>query len=246
MRILAATVMAVALASSQTSARANPYASAPAYAKAAPNSSARITPFLTAGDSIPLTGGTGRYLVVGIPDGLGLYRKGDRVILLSTHEFTPSQGGRAGPLPSGARVSEFTLSIEERGTEKRIGVLSGKAAIDTIVEGLRGPKSTGRLAKLCSATLADGRVGFDRPIFMTSEEFSGDSAFDSRGGQAFAISGGSAYALPWHGRFRGENRVPVPFTGPKTVAAPPSSSAVQQKNVSDRPIASGCIDDGRM
>ena len=37
-----------------------------------------------------------------------------------------------------------------------------------------------------------------------------------------------------------------PITGPNTVAAPPSSSAVQQKKVSERPIASGCIDAGRM
>ena len=36
------------------------------------------------------------------------------------------------------------------------------------------------------------------------------------------------------------------MTGPKTVAAPPSSNAVQQKNVRERPIASGCIDVGRM
>jgi hypothetical protein len=219
MRILAATVMVVALAFSQTPAHANPYASAPAYAKKAPHSDARIKPFLTAGDSIPLTGGTGKYLVVGIPDGLGLYRNGNHVILLSNHEFTDKQGGPVGPLPGGARVSEFTLSIGKQGAEGKITVLSGKAAIDTIVESGRRVTSTKRrFGKLCSATLADHRVGFDRPILMTTEELSAGSTFDSLGGQAYALIGGSIYALPWLGRFRGENRVPVPFTGSKTVA----------------------------
>jgi hypothetical protein len=217
----AAVMMAGAVASTHSPADGDFHTQALAYAKQAPQSNAKITPFLTVGDSIPRTGGTGRFLVVGIPDGLGLYwkprkgdTKGDTLTMLSSHEFTPSQGRPAGPLQGGARVSEFTLSIQERETGKEIVVSSGKTAIERIHVGDVPQPAPGswRFGKLCSATLADQRVGFDRPIFMTSEELSGDSTFDRRGGQSFAVFEGNAYALPRLGRFRGENRVPVPFT----------------------------------
>jgi hypothetical protein len=219
MRNLAtALIAATVLTSSQWTAHADPYPRAPAYATALDPTTTTIKPFLTVGDSLPLSHGTGKYLVVGIPDGLGLYRKGEHVILLSNHEFLRSQGGPALPLRGGARVSEFTLSIQARGAEREITVLSGQAAIGAIFEDdTMVTDTTRRFCKLCSATLADARVGFDRPIFMTSEELSGDSTFDRRGGPGYAVFGGSAYALPRLGRFRAENRVPVPFTGRKTV-----------------------------
>lgn len=213
-------MMAGALVSWQSPAHADAYTNAPAYVKSLDSSTTTIKPFLTTGQRVPLTGGAGTYLVVGLPDGLGLHRRGDHLILLSNHEFRPAEGGPAGPLPSGARVSEFTLSYRKGGAGREIAILSGKAAIERIYEGdvpVPVAPGTRRIAKLCSATLGDGRVGFDRPIFMTGEEPSGASTFDNRGGQAFAVFEGNAYALPRLGRYQGENRVPVGFTGSKTV-----------------------------
>ena len=83
MRNLAtAVIVATVLTSSQWTAHADPYPRAPAYATALDPTTTTIKPFLTVGDSLPLSHGTGKYLVVGIPDGLGLYRKGEHVILL--------------------------------------------------------------------------------------------------------------------------------------------------------------------
>ena len=200
-------------------ARGDAYASAPAYLKPAhPNT--WIAPILTAGQRVPATGSAGDYLVVGIPDGLGLIRRGDRLVLLSNHELGQSQGAAAGPLPGGARVSEYTLALAQDASPGRVRAESGRPAIERLVEGdTARPVAPGtrRIAKLCSATLGDARVGFDRPIFMTGEESGGADTFDGRGGQAFAVYEGTARALPRLGRFRKENQVPVPFTGAKTV-----------------------------
>ena len=220
MKVLAAVVvLAGAPASSHPPPRADAYARAPAYLKPI-HPDTRITPFLTVGQRIRRTGGGADYRVVGIPDGLGLLRKGDHLTLLSNHEFLQTMGGPAGPLTGGARVSEFALSIRKRGTAREVVALSGKPAIERIQEaGFPNPVAPGarRIAELCSATLGDHRVGFDRPIFMTGEESSGASTFDGRGGQAFAIFDGTAHTLPRLGRFEWENAVPAPFTGSKTV-----------------------------
>jgi hypothetical protein len=101
-------------ARTQSPPGADPFADAPAYLKPV-HPGASIRPILTTGQRIPATRGGGEYLVVGIPDGLGLHRRGDHLILLSNHEFLPDSGGPAGPLPGGARVSEFMLSVEGTG-----------------------------------------------------------------------------------------------------------------------------------
>jgi len=219
MRRLAVVMLAGALAASQSCGFGDAYVKAPAYLKPL-HSSTRITPLLTVGQRIPLTGGAGDYLVVGLPDGLGLYRKGDHLILLSNHEFLQAAGLPSGPLAGGARVTEFTLSQRKRGAGAEIVVSSGRPAIERLYEGdtpVAVAPGTRRIAELCSATLGDRRVGFDRPIFMTGEESSGHLTFDGRGGLSFALFEGNAYALPRLGRFEWENRVPVPFTGSKTV-----------------------------
>lgn len=201
----------------------DPYADAPAYLKpVAPR--AAVRPLLTVGQQIPLSDGLAgeTFRFVGIPDGMGLYQDGDDLVLLVNHEFRKSVGGPAGPLPSGARVTELRLDFRRRrlGRMAPLAVHSGKYAIERVFEGdvpvelLPGTRS---LSRFCSAYLATGKVGFDRPILLNGEESEGADTFDGRGGQAFATFEGKSYTLPRLGRLPFENAVAVPPTGSETV-----------------------------
>src|SRR6059036_2466928 len=217
-----AALAAAALPLSRARAQ-DPYAEAPAYVKpVAPD--VLIRPLVTVGQEIPLSGGLlgETFRFVGIPDGMGLYQDGSDLVLLVNHEFRKSVGGPAGPLPSGARVSEFRLRFRRRmlGRRPPLVVRSGKYAIDRLLEGdvpvevTPGAKS---ISRFCSAFLATEKVGFDRPILLHGEESEGADTFDGRGGQAFATFEGKSYTLPRLGRLSFENAVAVPSTGSKTV-----------------------------
>ncbi len=124
------------------------------------------------------------------------------------------------PLNRGAFVSKFRLADDG-------SVLSGERAYDTVFAGdtLIGPaadtsNSTPAFSRFCSAFLADQRVGFDRPIYLTGEESSGADTFDGRGGQSVAIYNGELHTLPKLGRFSRENEVVMPDTGKDTVVFP--------------------------
>ena len=52
----------------------------------------------------------GTYLFPGVPDGMGWVARDGKVSLFVNHEWPKNAGLAAGPLPSGARISELTLS----------------------------------------------------------------------------------------------------------------------------------------
>ena len=235
---------AAALVSGGRAAAEDPYAEAPSYLRAL---SARVTiqPLLTVGQTLPLTGGDEgqTFRFVGRPDGLGIYplldpaaegdekakpKKGQtRFVLIVAHELGEDEGGPAGPLPRGARLSEILLDwsraryLPRPFSVPRLFAASGRPAIERVFTGddpeLVEPVTRG-FAKFCSGFLADDRVGFDRPVFLTGEESDGPHTFDPRGGQVWAVVEGSAFALPRFGRAAWENVVVAPFTDTRTVA----------------------------
>ncbi|MEK7467776.1 MAG: hypothetical protein AAB074_10220 [Planctomycetota bacterium] len=184
------------------------YASAPAYAVAT-DSRASVTPVITCGEPILLDGGV--YVFPGVPDGMGWVARDGKLQLFVNHEWPKAVGTSAGPLASGARISELTL---EGGK-----VVAGRPAIDEVWMGEPASKARAgsvAIAKLCSAYLAGAREGFDPPMFLTGEETSGKDASDPLGGQAFGLAEGALYALPKLGRAPWENLVVVPGTGATT------------------------------
>src|SRR6185503_2274180 len=126
---------------------------------------------LSANDVVPETGGgSAQYRMVGIADGLGVLRKGKTVRVFMTHEITKSATGdlsepRVGQSKQrGAFASEWILN-------KKGEVISGRRAFDNVYQDntLVGPaaqadNTTPAFSRWCSAFLATGRVGFDRPI----------------------------------------------------------------------------------
>lgn len=208
----------------------DPYANAPAYAKAVPGSGvSKIQPLITTGQQIPLTGGSpsDKYLFVGIPDGIGAYvtKSGDdrkSFTLTVNHELRPTQGTPFGSLPGGARVSKLKLRV--RGEHNpQVTVKSGELAFDKVFGPLPGggygeiPTPPSGFGRFCSATLGFRDVGLDRPIHFTGEENGPPADFSGDGSVATAIFDGAVHILPDIGKADFENVVPAPFTGKKTV-----------------------------
>jgi hypothetical protein len=204
------------------------------YAKGVPGSGWVTEPIISADDKVPETGTPGaQYRMVGIPDGLGAYRRGGTVKVLMTHEIAqkgprdPSDRSepRVGrPGQRGAFASEWILNREGE-------VISGRRAFDRVYQDDRfvGPaaqedNATPAFSRWCSAFLAGPEVGLDRRIFFANEE-SGPSgseegkttSFDPRGSQSVAIFDNEAHALSKLGRFPRENSVVMPHTGGWTV-----------------------------
>jgi hypothetical protein len=217
-RLLAAAVAAVVGCAAGMARAGDPYATAPAYARAvAPM--VTLTPLVTAGQQIPLTGhDPALFRVAGVLDGLGAFGGGGSLTLLANHEFGQTQGGAAGPLPSGARVSElqFTTTV---GAGPTATVHSGQNYIEQVYAGepstLVAP-GTRRIARFCSAFMAGAATGFDRPMLLHGEEATGAATFDGLGGSAFATFDHQIRQLPRLGHAPWENIVALPGTGAKT------------------------------
>lgn len=213
--------LAVALLGAAAAHAADPYASAPSYARPLVPGIV-LQPLVTTGQKIALTGGApgDSFRFVGIPDGLGAFGANGQLTLLAHHEFTLTAGGPAGPMPTGARISNLQLSYENRGACASATVQSGKYEIVNVYKGeppvLQVP-GTPRMTRFCSAFLADQKVGFDRPIMMSGEESGGAATFDGQGASAFATCNGDCYHLPRLGHFNWENQVVLPGTGQQTV-----------------------------
>ena len=188
----------------------------------------QVQPLLSVGDQVPLTGGQGRYQMVGTPDGLGAHTsKGGTVTVYMNHEFEGEERSEpivGGPLNRGALVSKLELARDG-------SVLSGDRAYDTVYQEnqLVGPaaeegNATRPFYQFCSGYLAGPHVGFDRYMYFANEEEGIDpedpqdpGTFDPRGGQAVAIFDNQAHALPRLGFFAHENSVVQPGTGRRTV-----------------------------
>ena len=226
-RTTAALIAALAIVVPATLAAAappDPYEDAPPYAFGV-RPHVRLDPVLTTGQQIDLTDGLPgeTYRILGIPDGMGFYRTDEddhreRLVLLLNHEFNQTAGTPFGTFPSGARASELRLEVRRRHGRERLEPLSGRNAFDEVFDGETGLEIVpdAGIARLCSATLASWRVGFDRPIFLHGEEAGSPGTFDGLGGLAFATFEGSTHTLPRVGRAEWENIVPVPFTGRTT------------------------------
>ncbi|MFN8549730.1 MAG: hypothetical protein U0527_17620, partial [Candidatus Eisenbacteria bacterium] len=207
---------------------ADPYLSAPSYAKPiAPKTTVR--PIVTVGQQFGLSGDSNQtFRFVGIPDGLGIYKTNpesatdNHYTLLANHEFNQPAGGAAGPLPSGARITALDVTLDPRGGARREArrVVSGQYAIERVWAGeppVQVDPVTRGFARFCSAFLADDAVGFDREIYLNGEETAGPATFDPAGGSAWATFYGDSYQLPRIGRSAWENVVVARGTGDKTV-----------------------------
>ena len=186
-------------------------------------------PIFSAGDKVPETGVAGaQYRMVGIPDGLGVERRGAAASrILMTHEFAQdvtSQPRVGRPAQRGAFASELLLNPKGE-------VLSARRAFDRVYQDATfvGPaaaadNATPAFSRWCSAFLAGRRVGFDRSTFFANEETGPRSAtggntlaFSPLGSQSVAIFDNEAHALSRLGHFPRENTVVMRGTGKRTV-----------------------------
>ncbi|MFL5382698.1 MAG: alkaline phosphatase PhoX [Longimicrobiaceae bacterium] len=149
---------------------------------------AAVTPILSVGDTLP-----DGFVWAPLPDGLGGYPDGGRLVLFANHEL--GVAGVAGTDGVArfryARVSRLVL---DPGSAT---VLAGSYAVD----------STAQYRNLCAATFAGEREGLPSGWFLTGEE--------QADGRQLAVSGaGQVVEMPWMGRFAHENTVAIPgFTG---------------------------------
>jgi len=195
----------------------DPYETSPPYAHPLVPG-AVLTPIVTTGQQVQLTGappGT-LYRFLGIPDGLGGSATGpNELTLFCNHEFTQANSGAAGPLLSGARVSELKINF----APFTASIASARNAIQNVYAGepsVLVPPGTPRFARFCSGYLGGPWSGLDQPIYFCGEETAGAATFDGQGGSAVALVAGDLYQLPRVGHAAWENVIVLPYTGSKT------------------------------
>src|SRR5262245_48399273 len=196
----------------------DPYESAPPYGRPL-DPAATLTPIITTGQQVALTGSSSSstYRFVRNPDGLGAVGAGGAMTLLCNHEFSRGSGGPAGPLASGARVSELTIAYT---TTPAAAIASARNYIAAVYAGeppVLVTPGTARIARFCSAFMAGPAQGFDRPIFLHGEEASGSGTFDGQGGSAWATFDAATWQLRRLGHASWENVIALPGTGERTV-----------------------------
>lgn len=185
-----------------------------------------ITSLLTVGD-LPARNG---YEMVGVPDGLGAYRKGKKTTVLMNHELQKTQGIVRAHGSEGAFVSKLTIGPDGE-------VLKGSDFIQsaryfdygtfgdnegTYVENAPAPYINA-FSRFCSSTLApaghfydaDTKVGEKGFIYFATEE---DGPSFGPHGRVFGVDKkGVAHQLPHLGLFSWENAVPAPNQTPTTM-----------------------------
>ncbi|MEP6686949.1 MAG: alkaline phosphatase PhoX [Gemmatimonadales bacterium] len=163
---------------------------------------ASLKPILTVGDPLPgqeANPDPEQRVWAPIPDGLGAYQDGNRLILFANHEITSS--GVDGKFPF-ARVSRLQLD------PATLSVTGGSYPITG--------KATGFLfQRLCSATFAGAAEGLGDGWFLTGEE----SVTGGAEGIQLAVKhdGSETRKLPALGRFAHENYIAVPGVPGKVV-----------------------------
>ncbi|HKP95019.1 MAG TPA: alkaline phosphatase PhoX [Fibrobacteria bacterium] len=169
----------------------------------------RITPLLTVGESVPMTGDTLQaFRMGGIPDGLGLYPgDGKTLRLVMNHEITSTESTHAlvtGPARQGAYISEYIL---DKATAR---VHSGRYAFESAYTLGNISATPGTFSRFCSGFLAGPAQGLSVPIYLTGEESPDSLAFSRSGPQAVAIVNNKATLLSDFGKMAFENIVVVP------------------------------------
>ena len=200
----------------------------------AANPAVSLTPIATSGDSI------GNYLIGGVPDGMGVIKSGNKLRIITNHEWSSSNtiaAARASNtgLTNGSYVSELHYDL----TKKEI--VAGKDFMQyiqwfdyntleytyepTAPKGADAKDQYGSanhanlMNRFCSATLADAGtfysksagVGYKGAVYLTGEE----GADESRG---FAGNEeGDFVQMPRFGLAAWETFVPAPTTTKSTV-----------------------------
>jgi hypothetical protein len=195
-------------------------------------------PLLSVGDAASKNG----YRMVGIPDGLGAWSKGNKLELLMNHELEPTAGAVRAHGATGAFVSRWSI-------DKTTGeVLRGQDLIRSVVlwnvaaGRYDAPAKGVTLARFCSGDLPDrsafffggehgesndhraedreegddrdvSDAGYKGRIYMNGEELADGRGF------AHVVESGISYELPRMGRMRFENLVARPHSGAITVVA---------------------------
>jgi secreted PhoX family phosphatase len=177
-----------------------------------------VQPLLSVGDRVPRTSDPSQqYQMVGIPDGMGAYRDGDKTIVYMNHELVQAAVSEpiiGQPLNRGTFVSRFVLARDG-------SVLSGDRAYDDVYNGdtFVGPapdvtNSTPAFSRFCSGSLSYREAGFDRPIYLAGEESSGAATFDGLGGLGIVVfehrGKAELHTMPKFGRFPWENALAQP------------------------------------
>ena len=202
------------------------------YAKPVPGSGWTATPLWSAGDVVPDTDDPSlQYRMVGIPDGLGVYRTDEDVRVLMTHELPQDAESRprvGRPAQRGAFATELRMN-------SNADIVSARRAFDSVYQDgtFVGPaaaadNNTRAFSRWCSAFLAGPKEGLDRRIFFANEETQPESpepdgsrgpteTFSRLGSQSVAIFDRKAYALSRLGHFPRENTLVMRGTGKKTV-----------------------------
>jgi serralysin len=172
----------------------------------------QIQALWTAGESV--TGTSGNYTPIGIPDGLGAYRLNTTTVrVLMNHEVGPTGGYNYtlanGTTLDGSRVSYFDIDIS---SHKIVDsgmaynrIIDRAGTIVTSEAQIRAPGVTaGGFSRFCSSSLYEANQfgtgkGFSSRLYFMGEE--------SGGGTNYAIdtATGTAYALPAFGRAAFEN-----------------------------------------
>ena len=198
------------------------------------NSAVSLTPFATAGDRI------GNYLVGGIPDGMGVIKSGNKLRVITNHEWSnsnPIAAARASSagLTSGSYVSEMHYDLAKK------EIVAGKdfmqfvewfdyQALDYTYQPTSPKNAAAKdqygsvnhstlINRFCSSTLAEAGtfysksagVGYKGAVYLTGEE-GGD---ESRG---FAGNEEGDFAqMPRFGLAAWETFVAAPTTSKNTV-----------------------------
>ena len=198
------------------------------------NSAVSLTPFATAGDRI------GNYLIGGIPDGMGVIKSGNKLRVLTNHEWSNSNAVAAkrassAGLTNGSYVSELHYDLSKK------EIVAGKDFMQYVewfdyntleytyeptapkgadaTDQYGGINHKNLINRFCSSTLADAGtfysksagVGYKGAVYLTGEE-GGD---ESRG---FAGNEEGDFAqMPRLGLSAWETFVPAPTTTKSTV-----------------------------
>jgi hypothetical protein len=188
------------------------------------NPKIKIELLMNYGDSAK---GQQNYPMVGIGDGLGIYKQQDKVVILMNHELKANQGRVRRHGEKGAFVSKWFLTEQ--------GIIHGEDLIQNIAlydrDKLQYKMETTVFEKLCSADLAPASAlwvkkkgksyGTTARIFFSGEEISTKKY--KRHGRAFAhvVDGGFAgisFELPKFGHMSFENIVLNPYPQQLTIA----------------------------
>jgi len=208
-------------------------AEAPQYMEAI-SAGTTITSIVSAGDMI------GSYLVPGIPDGLGVMKDGNKLRIITNHEWSATNAiaaGRttAGGLVSGSFLSDMTYDMTTKKITKAVDLFKdvvwydyktgkyGQTPVGPAVSDAKDAYGTLNhsylLNRFCSGSLApagsfyDAKtgLGYKEAVFLAGEEGSDES-------RAFAtnITTGQLVQLPAIGLAAWENLVPAPIAGKTT------------------------------